>query len=58
MTRFTKSLCWASAFIFLALANRAGLIADKDASVMFAVIPALWAANGALRRCALPGARA
>lgn len=58
MNRFIKSLCWASAFIFLALANRAGLIADKDASVMFVVIPALWVAGGGPRRCARPGARA
>lgn len=42
MSTVTKSLCWAIALILLALANATGLIADKDANTMFAVIPALW----------------
>lgn len=45
MTKLTKSLCWASAFLALAFANRVGLIADKDATMMFALLPALWVAT-------------
>jgi len=51
MTPIRTSLLWAAAFILLALANRFGWIADKDATTMFAVIPALWVASGGLRRC-------
>ncbi len=50
MTMNLKSLCWAGVLIALALANAAGLIADKDATVMFAMIPALWVASGVLGR--------
>jgi len=52
MTTFAKSLCWASALILLAAANRFGLIADKDATVLFAILPALWVASSGLGRCA------
>ncbi len=48
MTPIRTSLIWAAAFILLALANRFGLIADKDATTMFAVLPALWVATGGL----------
>lgn len=54
MTSTSTSLCWAAALIALAFANRFGLIADKDATTMFAIIPALWIATGGLgqrRRC-------
>ena len=51
MTNLRTSLFWAAAFILLALANRFGLIADKDATTMFAVLPAAWVASGGLRRC-------
>lgn len=51
MTSISKSLCWAGMLIALAAANAAGLIADKDATTMFAVIPALWIATGGLRGC-------
>lgn len=51
MKPIANALCWAAALILLALANAAGLIADKDANVMFAVIPALWVATGGLGRC-------
>lgn len=44
MTQITKALCWAAILIALALANKFGLIADKDAAVMFAIIPAMWIA--------------
>jgi hypothetical protein len=53
MTMLTKSLCWAGALILLALANYAGLIADKDANTMFVIIPALWVATGGLGRCTI-----
>ena len=52
MTNLRISLIWATAFVLLALANRFGLIADKNATTMFAVLPALWVATGGLRRCA------
>lgn len=52
MTPIRTSLIWATAFILLALANRFELVADKDATTMFAVLPALWVASGGLRRCA------
>jgi hypothetical protein len=45
MSTTKKSLCWAAALILLAVANATGLIADKDAQTMFAVIPALWVAT-------------
>ena len=51
MTQISKALGWAGVLIALALANRFGLIADQDATMMFAIIPALWIANGGLRRC-------
>jgi len=51
MTPITKSLYWAGALIALAFANRFGLIADKDATVMFTIIPAMWVASGSLGRC-------
>ena len=51
MTQFRKPLWWAAAFIALALANFFGLIADKDVTTMFAVLPALWVASGGLGRC-------
>lgn len=53
MTNLRISLIWAAAFVLLALANRFGLIADKDATTMFAVLPALWVATGGLGRCRL-----
>jgi hypothetical protein len=51
MTPIRSSLIWAAALILLALANRFGLIADKNATVIFAVIPALWVVSGGLGRC-------
>lgn len=54
MTPISKSLCWAGALIALALANRFGLIADKDAAALFAAIPALWIAAGGLGRTCQP----
>jgi|APLak6261661892_1056031.scaffolds.fasta_scaffold197944_1 hypothetical protein len=50
MIAITKSLCWAAALIALALANAAGWIADKDANLLFALIPVLWIAIGGLGR--------
>lgn len=57
MTPISKSLIWASLFILLALANYFGLIADKDANTMFAILPALWVASTGLGRCAQPWAK-
>ena len=51
MINFRTGLIWAAAFLLLALANRFGLIADKNATTMFAVLPALWVASGGLGRC-------
>ena len=53
MSSFRKSMCWAAAFIGVALANRFGLIADNNATTMFAELPALWVATGGLARCTL-----
>ncbi|MDL2352991.1 MAG: hypothetical protein QFC78_09100 [Pseudomonadota bacterium] len=53
MTNLRSSLIWAAAFVLLALANRFGLIADKDATTMFAILPAVWVASGGLGRCRL-----
>ncbi len=50
MTSISKSLCWTGMLIALAAANAAGLIADKDANLMFVLIPALWIATGGARR--------
>ena len=58
MDPIIKNVCWAAMLILLALANYAGLIADKDANVMFAVIPALWVATGGLGHCLPRKARA
>ncbi len=58
MTPIRTSLIWAAAFILLALANRFGLIADKEAAMMFAVLPALWVASGGVGRCQLRKAEA
>ena len=55
MTPISRSLCWAGALIALAFANRFGLITDHDASTLFVIIPALFAATGGLNRA--PGAR-
>ncbi len=46
-----NSLCWAAVLILLALANYAGLIADKDANIMFVLVPALWVASNRKSRC-------
>lgn len=51
MTNLRTSLFWAAAFILLALGNRFGLIADKDATTMFAILPALWVASRGLGTC-------
>lgn len=51
MPPIRTSLFWAAAFILLALANRLGWVADKDAATMFAVLPALWVASGGLGGC-------
>lgn len=51
MSVVIRSLCWAGALTLLALGNVLGLIADQNASVLFAVIPALWVATGGLARC-------
>jgi hypothetical protein len=56
MTPIAKSLCWAAAFILLAVANAAGLIADGDAATMFAVLPALWVATTLGGTCLRKGA--
>ena len=53
MVRFSNPLWWAAAFVGLALANRFGWIADRDATTMFAVLPALWVATGGIGRCGL-----
>ncbi len=53
MTNLRSSLIWAAAFVLLALANRFGLIADKDATTMLAILPAVWVASGGLGRCRL-----
>lgn len=53
MSSISKSLFWAGTLIALAFANRLGLIADKHATTLFAVIPALWIATGGLGRCTL-----
>jgi hypothetical protein len=45
------SLCWATGLILLAVANRAGLIADSNATTLFTVIPALWVVSGGVGRC-------
>ena len=50
MTPISKSLRCAIIFLVVAIANRVGLVADKDAMVMFALIPALWIATGGLVR--------
>jgi len=58
MNPITKSLCWAGTLIALAGANALGLIADKDANLMFVLIPALWiATGGADRNCLRRSAR-
>lgn len=53
MTQISKSLCWAAAFIGIALANRFGVIADGNTATMFAVLPALWVASGNLAGCSV-----
>jgi len=51
MTTIHKSLFWAAAFLLLALANRLGWVADKDATTMFAILPALWVASRGSGSC-------
>lgn len=51
MTSNPGSLGWAGTLIALALANWFGLIADKDANILFVILPALWVASGGLGRC-------
>lgn len=51
MKPIPSALIFAAGFILLALANHFGLIADKDATTMFAILPALWIALAA-PRCA------
>ena len=53
MTSIRSSLLWAAAFMLLALATRFGWIADKDATTMFAILPALWVASTRPGRCRL-----
>lgn len=45
MSTISRSLCWAAAFLLLALANAIGWVSDGNAATMFAVIPALWVAT-------------
>jgi hypothetical protein len=58
MTAIVTPLCWAAALIALAFANYFGLIADKNAAILFTVIPAVWIAAGGLGRCNQRGAKA
>ena len=44
MAKLVSVICWVAIIIALALANWFGLIADKDAAVMFAIVPAIWIA--------------
>lgn len=54
MSQVLRGICWAAILIALALANRFDLIADKDAAVMFAIVPAVWiAATSRGRKCRL-----
>lgn len=53
MTSIPHALVWAALIILLALANAAGLVADKDAAVLFAILPAIWIAatdRGCIRK--------
>lgn len=45
MSQNFRNLCWAGALIALALANWAGLVADRDANLLFVLMPALWLAT-------------
>jgi hypothetical protein len=44
MNPIRSALFWAAAILLLALANWFGLIADKNATTMFAILPAVWIA--------------
>jgi hypothetical protein len=57
MGTVNRSAIWGGMVVLLALANYSGLIADKDAAVMFAIFPALWVASTS-RGCRRTGARA
>jgi len=50
MSQLVSGICWAAIIVALALANKFGLIADKDAAVMFAIVPAIWIATTYPRR--------
>lgn len=39
MTPISKSLCWIGGLIALAAGNAFGLIADKNAQIMFMILP-------------------
>ncbi len=54
MRSIRSGLCWAAAILLLALAKRLGWIADQDATMMFAILPALWVASGGLVRSCRP----
>lgn len=45
MNQIKGAICFALVLIALAAASRLGLIADKDAGVMFAIVPAVWIAT-------------
>ena len=51
MTPIRSALIWAAAFILLAIANRFDLVSDKDATAMFAFLPALWVMSSGVRGC-------
>lgn len=45
MSTVSRSLCWASTLLALAVANALGWVSDSNAGTMCAVIPALWVAT-------------
>jgi hypothetical protein len=57
MTPIVRGMVWAALIVLLVIANKLGLMADKDAATMLAIIPAIWIATTS-PRCRRKGASA
>lgn len=51
MSPIAKGLCWAAVLLVMSLFNAHGWINDKDANLMFVLVPALWIATSRPRQC-------
>lgn len=57
MTPIVRGAVWAALILLLVIANKLGMVADKDGAIMLAIVPAIWIATTG-SSCCRKGARA